>query len=69
VLDLGCGYGIIGLAAARRELPEARVTMVDDDLLAVRCARASVRANETGSALHGAGPATYSARWMTAAST
>jgi len=43
VLDLGCGYGIIGLAAARAG---ARVTMVDDDLLAVRCARASVRANE-----------------------
>jgi 16S rRNA (guanine1207-N2)-methyltransferase len=43
VLDLGCGYGIIGLAAARAG---ARVTLIDDDLLAVRCARASIRANE-----------------------
>lgn len=42
VLDVGCGYGIIGLAAARAG---ARVVMVDDDLLAVRCARASARAS------------------------
>ncbi|MBN1966266.1 MAG: class I SAM-dependent methyltransferase [Anaerolineae bacterium] len=42
VLDIGCGYGIIGMAAARAG---ARVTLVDDDLLAVRCARASVEAN------------------------
>jgi len=37
VLDIGCGGGIIGLAAARAG---GRVVMVDDDLLAVRCARA-----------------------------
>jgi 16S rRNA (guanine1207-N2)-methyltransferase len=43
VLDVGCGYGIIGLVAARAG---ARVTMVDDDLLAVRCARASIRVND-----------------------
>ena len=43
VLDMGCGYGIIGLAAARAG---ARVVMVDDDLLAVRCARASVHVND-----------------------
>ena len=42
VLDIGCGYGIIGLAAARAG---ARVVLVDDDLLAVRSARASVEAN------------------------
>ncbi len=42
VLDMGCGYGIIGLMAARAG---AQVTMVDVDLLAVRCARASVIAN------------------------
>ncbi len=42
VLDIGCGYGIIGLAAARAG---AIVTMVDDDLLAIRCAAASVQAN------------------------
>lgn len=43
VLDIGCGYGIIGLVMARAG---ARVTMIDDDLLAVRCAQASVRAND-----------------------
>jgi 16S rRNA (guanine1207-N2)-methyltransferase len=42
VLDIGCGYGIIGLAAARAG---AWVVLVDDDLLAVRCTRASVAAN------------------------
>ncbi len=42
VLDVGCGYGIIGLAAARAG---ARVVLVDDNLLAVRCATANVRAN------------------------
>jgi 16S rRNA (guanine1207-N2)-methyltransferase len=42
VLDIGCGYGILGLAAARAG---ARVTLVDDHLLAVRCARASAAAN------------------------
>ncbi len=41
VLDLGCGGGIIGLVAARAG---ARVVMVDDDLLAVRCAQASADA-------------------------
>jgi len=43
VLDIGCGTGIIGIVAARAGA--AQVTLVDDDLLAVRCARASVRAN------------------------
>lgn len=43
VLDIGCGYGILGMAAARQG---ARVTMVDDDLLAVRCALSSVHAND-----------------------
>lgn len=42
VLDIGCGYGIVGLVAARAG---ARVVLVDDNLLAVRCARASVAAN------------------------
>ncbi len=43
VLDIGCGYGIIGLVAARAG---ARVTMVDDNLLAVRCASASIQVND-----------------------
>lgn len=38
VLDLGCGYGVLALAAARAG---ARVTAVDDDLAAVRSTRRS----------------------------
>lgn len=38
ILDLGCGYGALGIALARR-FPEAEVVMVDSDLLAVRYAR------------------------------
>ncbi len=45
VLDIGCGYGILGLAAARAG---ARATLIDDSLLAVRCAQASVEANDLG---------------------
>lgn len=44
VLDLGCGYGIVGLAAARLE-PTARVTMLDVDVEAVRSAARSAEAN------------------------
>ena len=43
VLDIGCGYGIIGLSAARHGARQ--VTLVDDNLLAVRCAEANVRIN------------------------
>jgi 16S rRNA (guanine1207-N2)-methyltransferase len=42
VLDVGCGNGVLGVALARQV---RRVTMVDDNLLAVRCARGSVEAN------------------------
>lgn len=41
VLELGCGYGIVGLAAARAA-PEARVTMVDVDVEAVRSSRRTI---------------------------
>jgi len=44
VLELGCGYGIVGMAVARLA-PEARVTMVDVDVEAVSSARRSVEAN------------------------
>ncbi|HVO71124.1 MAG TPA: class I SAM-dependent methyltransferase [Aggregatilineaceae bacterium] len=44
VLDIGCGTGIIGMAAAR--LGAAQVTLIDDNLLAVRCTRASIQAND-----------------------
>jgi len=42
VLDVGCGYGVIGLLAAQAA---RQVTMVDDNLLAVRCAYESVQAS------------------------
>jgi 16S rRNA (guanine1207-N2)-methyltransferase len=42
VLDIGCGYGILGMAAAQAG---AQAALIDDDLLAVRCARASIEAN------------------------
>lgn len=42
VLDMGCGYGVIGALAARQV---AQVTMVDDNLLAVHCASETVAHN------------------------
>jgi 16S rRNA (guanine1207-N2)-methyltransferase len=44
VLDVGCGYGVIGMYAARRAL-RGQVTLVDVDALACECARASLAAN------------------------
>ncbi len=47
VLDVGCGYGIIGLVAAQRA---RQVIMTDDNLLAIRCARATVAINHLDNA-------------------
>lgn len=44
VLELGCGYGIVGMAAARL-MGRGRVAMVDVDVEAVRSSRRSVEAN------------------------
>jgi 16S rRNA (guanine1207-N2)-methyltransferase len=44
VLDLGCGTGLAGLAAARRA-SDGRVVLVDTDLRAVRSARYTLEAN------------------------
>lgn len=44
VLDLGCGYGIIGLVAAKLA-SAGHVYFVDSDVLAVESARASIAAN------------------------
>ncbi|MCY4392713.1 MAG: methyltransferase [Chloroflexi bacterium] len=44
ILDLGCGYGVLGIALARR-FPEAQVTMADCNLLAVRYARRNAARN------------------------
>lgn len=46
VADVGCGCGILGLAAAKAGA--RRVTMTDIDLLALDCARRSVAANKLG---------------------
>ena len=43
VLDIGCGNGIIGIVAAQRA---KQVVMIDDNLLAVRCAMESVQINQ-----------------------
>ena len=42
LLDLGCGYGAIGLTLAARH-PAARALLVDRDLLAVRAAAHNAR--------------------------
>ena len=44
VLDLGCGYGPIGIAVASR-WPQVRVVMADIDPLAVSAARANAQTN------------------------
>ena len=44
ILDLGCGYGVLGIALARR-YPEARIVMADSNLLAVRYARRNATLN------------------------
>jgi 16S rRNA (guanine1207-N2)-methyltransferase len=44
VLDLGCGTGLAGVAAARRA-PEGKVILVDVDIRAVRSARRTLEAN------------------------
>ncbi|MFW6135905.1 MAG: class I SAM-dependent methyltransferase [Chloroflexota bacterium] len=49
VLDLGCGTGLVGLAAARRA-PRGAVVLVDTDLRAVRSARRTLKANGFGHA-------------------
>jgi 16S rRNA G1207 methylase RsmC len=43
-LDLGCGYGPIGLVMARLA-PEGETLLVDKDFVAVRCANRNLEAN------------------------
>jgi 16S rRNA (guanine1207-N2)-methyltransferase len=49
VLDLGCGYGVVGLVAARLGRPE-RVWLVDKDPAAAEIARANLAANDASAA-------------------
>ncbi|MDO8570052.1 MAG: methyltransferase [Candidatus Daviesbacteria bacterium] len=44
ILDLGCGYGPLGIILAKK-YPQAEVTMVDRDLLAVKYARNNIKKN------------------------
>jgi 16S rRNA (guanine1207-N2)-methyltransferase len=44
VLDLGCGYGLAGILAAK-QIGADRVWMSDSDAQAVRCARANLARN------------------------
>ncbi|MCS6840598.1 MAG: class I SAM-dependent methyltransferase [Roseiflexus sp.] len=46
ILDLGCGCGVIGIVLASW-FPQARVVLVDRDLLAVRYARHNAALNQT----------------------
>ena len=45
IVDVGCGAGHLGLAAARR-WPAARVTMLDADARAVSCAQGNVTTDQ-----------------------
>jgi 16S rRNA (guanine1207-N2)-methyltransferase len=45
VLDVGSGNGVLGIAAALAANSTGHVTLIDDNLLAVRCARSSVAIN------------------------
>lgn len=47
ILDLGCGYGVLGIVLARL-FPAAQVTLVDSDLLAVRYAQRNCALNGVG---------------------
>ena len=49
ILDIGCGAGVIGVVLGRL-FPDAAVTMVDVNLLAVRYARHNAAANGVGHA-------------------
>ena len=52
VLDLGCGYGPIGLAMAKR-LPDAQVWGVDVNERAIGLAKENAKANEVANATFG----------------
>lgn len=50
ILDLGCGYGPIGIVLAKTN-PNAQVTMVDVNLLAVRYTDNNIKRNEVTNAI------------------
>lgn len=49
ILDMGCGYGPIGTCLAKT-IPDAQVTMLDADLLAVRYSKINIEKNHVENA-------------------
>lgn len=49
ILDLGCGYGPIGIILAKK-YPQAKIIMVDKDLLAVRYTKLNIEKNNVQNA-------------------
>ncbi|MCD6576371.1 MAG: class I SAM-dependent methyltransferase [Nanoarchaeota archaeon] len=49
ILDLGCGYGAIGIAAAKM-CPSCKVTLVDINERAVECAKKNIKINNVSNA-------------------
>jgi 16S rRNA (guanine1207-N2)-methyltransferase len=50
VLDLGCGYGLLGIFAAKFTRPEA-VFLLDRDDVAIDCARRNIALNDVAGAI------------------
>ena len=49
VLDLGCGYGVIGLVVAKK-YPNCKVELVDKDFVAIECANENIKINHLSNA-------------------
>lgn len=49
ILDIGCGYGPVGIILANK-YPNSQVTMLDRDLLAVRYSRLNIKENNIDNA-------------------
>ena len=64
ILDIGCGYGPLGIMLAKKH-PKSRVFMVDRDLLAVRYANMNVEKNGIENAVAQGGLGTDTVREMT----
>lgn len=50
ILDIGCGYGPIGIILAKTN-PNAQITMIDTDLLAVRYTNINIQKNKVTNAV------------------
>lgn len=50
ILDIGCGYGPLGIILAKNN-PQAEVTLVDRDLLAVRYSQYNIKKNNVINAI------------------